>query len=166
MLATCRCGTLKIEATGSPILTAACYCSDCQEAGRQLGQLASAPPVQDSDGGTGYVLYRKDRLQCVAGHEHLKEHRLRPTSPTRRVFATCCNSAMFLDFTKGHWLSVYRNRFPSGAPPLEMRIMTKERRPGVEFADGLPNYAGHSDTFLLRLLGAWVAMGFRRPKSI
>jgi hypothetical protein len=42
---------------------------------------------------------------------------------------------MFLDFTKGHWLSMFRNRFPTGAPPLELRVMTKERRVGVELAD-------------------------------
>ena len=71
---------------------------------------------------------------------------------------------MFLDFTKGHWLSMFRNRFPTGAPPLEMRVMTKERRVGVEFADDLPNYSGHSGKFMLKLITAWIAMGFRRPE--
>ena len=50
-------------------------------------------PVLNPDGGTDYVLYRKDRVQCVTGQEHLEEHRLKPDSPTRRVIATCCNSA-------------------------------------------------------------------------
>ena len=59
------------------------------------------------------------------GQEYLEEHRLKPDSPTRRVIATCCNSGMFLDFTKGHWLTMYRNRFPAGAPPLEMRVIHK-----------------------------------------
>ena len=117
-----------------------------------------------SDGGTDYVLYRKDRVQCVAGQEYLEEHRLKPDSPTRRVMATCCNSGMFLDFTKGHWLSLYRNRFPAGAPPLEMRVMTKDRREGVALADDLPNYDGHSGKFMLRLIAAWIAMGLRRPE--
>jgi hypothetical protein len=98
------------------------------------------------------------------GQEYLEERRLKPDSPTRRVVATCCNSAMFLDFTKGHWLSMLRNRFPAGAPPLEMRLMTKERRAGVELADDLPNYSGHSGKFMLKLLAAWIAMGFRRPE--
>lgn len=71
---------------------------------------------------------------------------------------------MFLDFTKGHWLSIFRNRFPAGAPPLEMRLMTKERRAGVELADDLPNYNGPSGKFVLKLLAAWAAMGFRRPE--
>ncbi len=162
--ATCQCGKVKFEAVGPPILTGACYCNSCQEAGRQFEQLASAPPVLDPDGGTGFILYRKDRVRCVLGQEHLEERRLKPESPTRRVVATCCNSAMFLDFTKGHWLSMFRNRFPADAPPLEMRLMTKERRAGVELADDMPNYGGPSGKFVLKLMAAWIAMGFRRPE--
>jgi len=71
---------------------------------------------------------------------------------------------LFLDFTKGHWLTMYRNRFPAGAPPLEMRIMTQDRRDGVELADDLPNYDRHSGKFMLRLIAAWIAMGVRRPE--
>ncbi len=110
------------------------------------------------------VLYRKDRVQCVMGQEHLQEYRLKPESPTRRVVATCCNSAMFLDFTRGHWLSMFRNRFGTGAPPVEVRIMTRERRPGVELAHDVPNYSGHSGKAMLKLIRAWVAMGFRKPE--
>jgi hypothetical protein len=162
-VATCQCGKVRLAAAGLPILTAACHCADCQEAGRQLEQAMAAPAVRDGDGGTSLVLYRKDRVQCLAGSEYLREHRLKPHSPTRRVFASCCNSAMFLDFNKGHWLSLYRNRFAAGAPRVQMRIVTKERRPGVEFSDGLPSTAGHSGKFLRKLLIAWIAMGFRRP---
>jgi hypothetical protein len=160
----CRCGKVRLEAVGRPILTASCYCASCQEAGRRFEQLASAPPILNPDGGTDYVLYRKDRVQCVTGQEYLEEHRLKPASPTRRVIAPCCNSAMFLDFTKGHWLTLYRNRFPAGAPPVEMRVMTKERRDGVALAPDLPNYDGASGKFLLRLMTAWMAMGLRRPE--
>jgi hypothetical protein len=98
------------------------------------------------------------------GHQYLEEHRLKPDSPTRRVISKCCNSTMFLDFTKGHWLSMFRNRFPTGAPSLEMRVMTKERRVGVELADDLPNYTGHCAKLMLKLITAWIAMGFRRPE--
>ena len=161
--ATCQCGKVKFAVAGSPILTAACYCTSCQEAGRQIEQLASASPVLDPDSGTGFVLYRKDRVQCVMGQEHLEERRLKPDSTTRRVIAACCNSAMFLDVTKGHCLSMFRNRFPA-APPLELRVMTKERRAGVELVDDVPNYSGHSGKFMLKLITAWIAMGFRRPE--
>ena len=35
-----------------------------------------------------------------------------------------------------------RDRFPTDAPPLQMRLMTAERRAGVELAGDLPSYAG------------------------
>jgi hypothetical protein len=162
--ATCQCGKVKFETIGRPILTAACYCTSCQQAGRRFEQLASAPPVLNPDGGTDFVVYRKDRVQCVTGQDYLEEYRLTPDSPTRRVVATCCNSPIFLDFTRGHWLTMYRDRFPAGAPPLEMRVMTQERRDGTEFADDLPNYGRHSGKFILKLIAAWIAMGFRRPE--
>lgn len=161
--AICQCGKVKLEAIGAPILTGVCYCTSCQQAGHQIEQLLFAPPVLGADGGTSFVLYRKDRVHCVMGQEYLEERRLRPESPTRRVVSTCCNSAMFLDFTKGHWLSVYRDRISEGAPPLEMRMMTKERPAGVTLANDVPVYAGPPGKFILKLLGAWVAMGFRRP---
>lgn len=164
--ATCRCGNVEFEVAGPPIVSVGCYCASCQEAGRRFEQLHAAPPVLDPDGGTGFILYRKDRVQCEKGQEQLEEHRLKPDSPTRRVVATCCNSPMFLEFNKGHWLSMYRNRFTAGAPPLEMRTMTKDRRAGVEFAGDVPNLSTHSGTFMFKLLAAWAAMGFRSPKII
>jgi hypothetical protein len=45
-----------------------------------------------------------------------------------------------------------------------MRIMTKERRAGVELGDDLPNHGSLSGKLMLKLLAAWVAMGFRRPE--
>jgi hypothetical protein len=162
--ATCRCGKVRFETVGAPILTGICYCTSCQQAGRLIEQMPAAPPLLDPDGGTSIVLYRKDRVRCVAGQEYLREHRLKPESATRRVVAACCNSAMFLDFTKGHWLSMFRNRFATGAPPLDMRVMTAERRAGVKLADDVPNYPRHSGKFMWKLIAAWIAMGFRRPK--
>jgi hypothetical protein len=163
LVATCQCGKVKLEAAGPPILSAACYCTSCQEAGRRFEAVPSAPAVLDPDSGTSFILYRKDRVKFLTGREYLEEHRLKPDSPTRRVVATCCNSAMFLDFTKGHWLSIYRNRFAETVPPLDMRIMTKERRAGVELADDVPNHSGRSGRLILKLMAAWIAMGLRSP---
>ncbi|HEY4123117.1 MAG TPA: hypothetical protein VGM36_00800 [Rhizomicrobium sp.] len=160
---TCKCGKVVFGALRSPVLTASCYCSSCQKAGHEFENLSSAPNVQNADGGTPIVLYRKDRVQYKAGKEFLAEHRLKPDSPTRRVIATCCNSPMFLDFTKGHWLSIYRQRLPHGAPPIEMRIMTKDRRADVMLQKDVPNYDGYPGRFMLKLILAWIAMGFSRP---
>ena len=64
---------------------------------------------------------------------------------------------MFGDFTKGHWLSLYRKRFPVGAPSPEMRVMTKDRRADVVLADDMPNHKGFAGQFLLKLLAARIA---------
>jgi hypothetical protein len=71
---------------------------------------------------------------------------------------------MFLEFNKGHWLSIYRDRLPDGAAPLEMRVMTRDKREGVELPGDIPNYSSHSGKFMWKLLSAWAAMGFRSPK--
>ena len=161
---TCRCGKVTFEATGDPIVCATCYCASCQKAGRNFEQLPGAPAVLDANGGTEFVLYRKDRVCCSKGAEFLTEYRLSPDSPTRRVIAKCCNSMMFLDMTKGHWLSINRDRLVGTAPRLEMRVMTKYRPAGVELANDLPNFATHSGKFMWKLIAAWIAMGFRTPK--
>ena len=160
----CRCGAVVLQASGPPIAHAACYCASCQEAGRRMEQLPGAAPVLDADGGTDYVLYRKDRVRVVQGAERMQSLRLKPDSPTRRLVATCCNSALFLDFTKGHWLTLYRARVAGPVQPLEMRVMTSAKPDGVVLPSDVPNYPTHSGKLMGRLLAAWIRMGFRIPK--
>jgi hypothetical protein len=163
LTASCQCGAVVLEVAGAPIVHTACYCASCQEAGRRIEQLPDAPTILDADGGTDCV-YRKDRVRCVQGGERLEAHWLKPGSPTRRMVAACCNSAMFLDFTKGHWLTFYRARLPGSVPPLEMRVMTADRREGAVLPEDVPNYAAYAGKFMWRLLAAWVQMGLRTPK--
>ena len=159
----CRCGKVELQIVGAPILRGICYCASCQEAGRRYQAVPGVGSVLAEDGGTDYVLYRKDRVRCVRGGDLFEERRLKPGSPTRRMYARCCNTAMFLDFTKGHWLTVYRGRLPNNILPATMRMMTAERPEGVILPDDMTNYPGHSGKFMLKLLRAWFAMGFRRP---
>jgi hypothetical protein len=161
--ASCRCGKVELRIAGAPILHGVCYCASCQEAGRRYQATPGAEPVVAADGGTDYVLYRKDRISCIKGGDLFEERRLKPESPTRRMYARCCNTAMFADFTKGHWLTVYRGRLPDDVPPATMRMMTAARPKGVILPDDMANYSGYSGKFMLKLLGAWLAMGFRRP---
>jgi hypothetical protein len=161
--ALCRCGQVELEIVGAPILRGICYCASCQEAGRRYRAVPGVQTALADDGGTDYVLYRKDRVRCVHGGDLFEERRLKPGSPTRRMYARCCNAAMFLDFTRGHWLTVYRGRLPRDMPPATMRMMTAERPEGVILPDDMANYPGHSGKFMLKLLRAWMAMGFRRP---
>jgi hypothetical protein len=60
-------------------------------------------------------------------------------------------------------MSLYRKRFAGEVPPMQMRIMSKERPAGIVLREDVPNYDGFSGKFALKLIAAWVAMGFRRP---
>ncbi|WP_274629836.1 GFA family protein [Arvimicrobium flavum] len=165
LVATCGCGHTRIEARGAPIIAANCYCDSCRRAGHIFETLPGAPKVVDNDGGTPFILYRKDRVVVTNGRETLREHRIKPDSKTRRIVASCCNAPMFLEFTSGHWLSLYKGRFaPQDQPPVEIRTMTGDRQAGPDFSDGVPSYKTHSVRFMWQLMKAWAAMGFRAPK--
>ena len=162
--ASCLCGQVIIEAVGAPILTAVCYCESCRVAARQFEQAPGAPSVLNEDGGVDLCLFRKDRVRITRGGQNLQEHRLTEASATRRLVATCCNAPMFLDFTKGHWLTLYRDRISGDAPPLEMGVMAKDRAARLARPGNLPTFSTHPARFMIKLLAAWAAMGFRRPK--
>ncbi|MBB3656641.1 hypothetical protein FHX15_001869 [Rhizobium sp. BK650] len=161
--ATCTCGQVALAATGAPILSAVCYCGDCRTAARQFEAAPGAPPVLSADGGVDYCLFRKDRVAITSGEVHLREHRLTEASPTRRVVAACCNTPMFLDFTRGHWLTIFRDRLPASAPPVEMGLMVKQKTGDRPCRDGLPAYPAYPAKFMIRVVLAWAGMGFRRP---
>jgi hypothetical protein len=159
--ASCKCGNVEFEAIGSPIMSVICYCDDCQEGSRRVEALPSAPGVQEPDGGTAYLLYRKDRFNCIRGDQLLQNLRLREKSPTKRVIASCCNSAMFLDFEKGHWFSVYRARF-ANAPPPQMRIQTRFMPNGTQIRKDIPTYSAFPLKFMAKLALARFDMLLRR----
>ena len=163
MIARCSCGRVELEAIGAPLISAVCYCDDCQEGSRQIEALPDARPVKDSDGGTAYIIYRKDRVKCTRGGPLLKGYKLREKSATNRVIATCCNSAMFLNFDDGkHWVDVYRNRFQGDIPPLQIRICTKFKPGNGDVPSDVPSYSSYPLRFLAKLLTARIAMLLHR----
>jgi hypothetical protein len=143
---TCNCGKVELEARGTPIVATVCHCSGCKEAGRTLERLPDAPRILDARNGTPFVLYRKDRVDCINGCELLRYHKLSASTPTRRVIATCCNSFMFLDFTRGHWTTLVRDRIGDGQADTDA-----------------PEQQRQSAFFFARLMMAWAKMGFRTP---
>ena len=156
--ASCACGRVELEVRGRPILTAVCYCADCQEAGRRIEALPGAQPVKGPDGGTEYILYRKDRLRYTRGAELLQGQKLRDASPTIRRVASCCNSAMSVDFDDGRfWVDVYRNRITGERPPLEMRVCTRFKPEGATLPSDVPIYPGYAFRFIVGLLSARLA---------
>lgn len=161
----CACGQVQLELEKAPILSAECHCTSCRTAGERLQALPAARPLLEENGGTRFVLYRKDRVRFLGELDRLKEFRLTPGAKTRRVLATCCNTPVFLEFESGHWLSLYGSLWPRGTmPPIELRTMTMDRPGDAPLANDVPNSKRQSFAFFAKLLGAWVAMGFRSPK--
>jgi hypothetical protein len=164
---TCSCRSVELEACGAPIVGAICYCADCQQGSREIEALPGADPVCNPDGGTAYILYRKDRIACPKGAALLKNYKLKESSPTNRVVATCCNSAMFMNFDKGpFWVSAYRARFRGGLPPLQMRICTKSRPADVILPDDIPSYQGLPLRLAAKLVVSGAAMVLRRGNRV
>ena len=162
--ASCRCGQMKFNLSGPPIVRIACYCTSCQTAGHAFVREFGPPSIVADDGGSDLVLYRKDRVTQISGSGLLREHRLAPESSTRRMIATCCGTPMAMDFTKGHWLSFYRAGLPEEGPAHEMRVMTQDKPAAVTLPNDVPLHATRSGSLMWKLVLAWGAMGFRRPK--
>ena len=162
---TCSCGQVALELDGGPFTSAECHCNSCREAAGRLAVLPLARPMLEFNGGTQFALYRKDRVAFVRGQDLLEVFRLGPNAPTRRVISRCCNSPIFLEFQNGHWLSLYASLWPeTERPQPELRTMTGDRTDGVTFNDGIPAGSRETWRFYGKLLGAWIAMGFKSPK--
>jgi hypothetical protein len=157
----CTCGEVALALDGPPITTAECHCASCREAARRL---AAGSSVGETNGGTRFVLQRKDRVRVLQGEDRLAAFRLTPDAATRRIVANCCDAPMWLEFSAGHWISVYAARWPENtAPAPVLRTMTRDVPEGTVLADGIPNARTHSAGFMGRLLWAWMRMGFRNP---
>lgn len=162
LTARCSCGGVELVAVGDPIVSTVCYCQSCQEGSRLIEALPNGRPVCGPDGGTAYLLYRKDRVEYQEGSLPLRGHKLSDHSATTRFVAACCDSPMYLDFEKGHWLSVYRTALRGDLPPLEMRVQTRSKPAGVDLPDDVPGHPGYPPKFMVKLVAARIAMLFRR----
>jgi hypothetical protein len=159
----CMCGQVAYEAIGAPITCVTCYCDDCQEGARQIQSLPHANSVQEPDGGTEYLVFRKDRVRCLKGTSLLRNHKIREDSATNRVIAICCNSAMLLNFDDGkHWVDLYRSRCKNDVLPVQMRICTQFRPDGRAIPTDVPNYSRYPMSFIMKLVLAKLAMLLHR----
>ena len=159
MMSACACGRVELEARGKPLASSVCYCADCRKGAAEIEALPDAKPVREPDGGTSYILFRKDRIGVAKGADLLKPYKLRAASVTNRVVASCCNTAMMVNFDRGpHWVSAYHARFRGALPPLEMRVCTKSKLPGTVLPDDVPSYETYPLGMMLKLLASRVAM--------
>jgi hypothetical protein len=161
--ARCSCGSVEIDASGTPITSVVCYCDTCQKGSRQIEALTNAVPILGPDGGTAYILYRKDRIKYAKGAELLKGYKIEEKSTTSRVVATCCNSAMVMRFDDAkHWVPVYRARFQGDIPPLQWRICTKFKPENAGVPTDIPSSEMYPAGFMWKLLASKLSMLFSR----
>ncbi|MDX2482229.1 MAG: hypothetical protein QNK42_01045 [Pseudodonghicola sp.] len=162
----CTCGQTRLELDGPPIASVECCCRSCRDAALRMQSLDPAPHILTAHGTTPFVMYRKDRVRILSGSDRLKAFRLSPQASTKRVIATCCNTAVYLEFNGGHWLSLYGRLWPEGTMPApEMRTMACDLPDGTTLPDDIPNAKKHTLGFFAKLFGAWVAMGFRTSRT-
>lgn len=161
----CRCGQVRVQISGRPLIVTECHCNSCREAATRLSSLPGAPRFTSTNGGTPSVLYRKDRVDIVEGAEQLKAFKLNPNSKTRRVVATCCNTPVFLEFQGGHWIDLFSPLWPEGEmPAVEIRTMTSDLTDPSVLDNRAPSGWLTTARFYAKLLVAWAAMGFRSPE--
>jgi hypothetical protein len=161
----CACQRVAFELEERPILTVECMCNSCRAAGTLFESFSGAAKHLEDSGATHFVLFRKDRVRCTSGASHIKELRLSPSSKTRRLVAACCNTPLLLEFSGGHWVSIYARLWPTAdRPRVEMRTMVRDLPAGHALPSDVPNASTQSPRFMWKLLAAWVAMGFRAPK--
>jgi hypothetical protein len=163
-VAQCRCGAVEIGAWSEPLVVTACYCDDCQAASERLAVSADSPPLASADGGTEFMVFRRDRIACTRGPENLEAMRLTGATKTRRMVAGCCATPMCVSFDdKRPWVSAFRASFGADAPPVQMRICTRFRRAEDKAKDDLPEHTGYPAAMILRVLAVWPRMLFSRP---
>ena len=162
-MARCSCGQVEIEAWGKPIASVICHCDDCQAAGLAVAALPEAPLLLDAAGGTGNVLYRKDRVRSTKGWHLLEAHKLKPDSKTNRMVARCCNTPMAITFDDNrHWVPLYRARLDGAVPPVEWRICTKFVPEGTALPSEPPAHAMYPFAMMSALALSAVAMLLER----
>jgi hypothetical protein len=161
--AQCSCGAVVVALRGAPIGSVACYCDTCQEGSSRIEALPHATAVREPDGGTEYVVYRKDRVAYAKGQELLKGYKLEQSLKTNRVVATCCNSPMMMRFDDArHWIPIYRARLGPNAPPIQMRMCTSFLPPGATLPNDVPSHRSYPPAFMMKLLASGIAMLFGR----
>src|SRR5688500_16183514 len=108
-----------------------------------------------------------DRVRFLRGVEHLRELRSTPKSKTRRVVTACCHTPCFLELSGAHSLSTSASHCPPDERPrLDVRTLIRSAPAVVTLPDDFRYLRGLCGRFFVKLLGAWVALGFRAPKVL
>lgn len=96
----CHCGQVKVVIDSPSALRFVCYSKDCRGYVQSLNELAEAnghPPIAKLDpwGGVDYTQIYPSEIAVKDGQDRVKTVLIRPESPIRRVYASCCYTPLF-----------------------------------------------------------------------
>jgi len=154
----CACGRTIFEGRGRPIATVACYCRDCQAAGRAIDALPGGRGGVAADGGMVSSIFRKDRVSCVSGQELLVGHKLRPESPTVREVASCCNSSVATRFENQAPIVTLRTFAPGASLIPDMCVYTRHAPDAQQIGHAARRYAGIPPKLIFKVIAAQLAL--------
>lgn len=155
----CACGQIEVEVHGRPLLTLACYCDDCQAAGKQIQTLLpNARSGLDPDGGTVSAIVRKDRIRIARGEPLLVAHKLRPDSRATRSIASCCNSNLLTRFDGAVPIVGLRDFSDDARLQPDLCVYTRYAHDRTRIAHRAPKHAGVPIKLLLKIMLASVAI--------
>ncbi len=156
----CDCRKVRLRLHGACEASTICHCAECQTAAVVFRDQFDRN-IAEPGGGTTFGIWRKDRVECVMGADHLAGHRLVEESPSRRVIATCCDTPMFIDRKGRPWIGVFSDRFPDDRRP-QPRWRTFCKDLADEPRDGftIPRHSGYSLPLATRRWKALLATRF------
>ena len=120
----CRCGDIKFEITGNPVLVEYCHCRSCRHT-------VGAPLM-------AWAGFERDNVSLTSG----KPTSYRSSSGVIRTFCGRCGTSLTLvDERFSEEIYVSLSSFDDDAAPKpEIHIWRSERLPWLETSDELPRY--------------------------
>ena len=122
--ASCFCGSVEIETSGTPTMMGYCHCKDCAS--------WSASPI------TAATLWPQESVKVVKGENHIST--FNKTEHTYRKFCRKCGGHLMADHPGMALVDVYAAVFKDFTfePTLHVHYETKT----VSVKDGLPKFKG------------------------
>jgi len=96
----CRCGQVKLTIDSPSALRFVCYSKDCRGYYQSLNEIARAngqteAAILDPWGGVDFTQIYPSEIVFEEGKEIAKTVLIRPDSPIRRVYSSCCYTPLF-----------------------------------------------------------------------
>ena len=154
-IASCKCGNVKFELAGDPIMSPRCSCNDCMASCYYVNDLAkkngkeNISALENGNNQTVFnVLYPKASIKILSGSDKLIYFKMKKSSKALHTYTSCCNTQVLM-FCGGHDFNTLGVGSPFNfntiQPPPTLRtcarVLTSEAiRPKKLPKDDIPNY--------------------------